>query len=88
MPSPPNTRNEQPPAVVLADQAGKEPAADRADVHARLVQPHRSRARIATVIVADERHRRRVVERLPESLGGAPEEQVPEVRATSSSPRR
>ena len=35
----------QPPAVVLADQAGEEAAADRADIDARLVQSHRPRAR-------------------------------------------
>ena len=73
---------------MLADQAGEEAAADRADVHAGLVQPHRARARVASVIVADERHRRGEVERLPESLGRPKEEQLAEIRATSPSPCR
>ena len=69
----------EPPAVVLSDQPGEEPAADGADVDAGLVDAHRARARPAVVIVADQRHRRRVVERLAEALGGAPEEQMLEI---------
>src|SRR3954453_15596648 len=68
----------QPPPVVLPDPAGEKATANRAEIHARLMQPHRSRTRVAAVIVADERHRRGEVEGLAQSLGGAPEEQVPE----------
>jgi len=66
----------QPPAVVLADQSSKEAAADRPHVYACLVQSHRTRPRIAAVIVADERHRRGVIEGFPEPFRGTPEKQM------------
>jgi len=69
----------QAPAVVLADQSRKNAATDRPDVDARLVQPHRTRARVTAVIVADERHRRRKVEGFSESFRRTEEEQVAEV---------
>ena len=85
-PSPPNTTNDQPPAVGFGDQSGEEAAADRAHVHRRLVEAERARARRAAVIVADERRRRRKVERLAEPFGRAKQKEMPEVARHARSP--
>ena len=69
----------QTPTVVLADPSREEAAGDRPDVHARLMQAHRARPCVAAVIVADERHRRRVIERFAQPFRRAEQEQVPEV---------
>src|SRR3954471_10407959 len=68
----------EPPPVVLSDEAGEKAPANRADVNARLMQPHRSRPRVSPVVVADERHRCGEIEGLAQPLCGTPEEQMPE----------
>src|SRR4030095_800148 len=48
-------------------------------VDACLVQSHRTRPRSAAVIVADERHRRGVVEGFSEPFRGTPEKQMTKI---------
>ena len=51
--------------------AGKRASTDRAGVDAGLVQAHRAGACAGAVVVADERHRRRKVERLAQPFRSA-----------------
>ena len=65
----PAENDERPaPAVVLADQPAEESARDRADIDRGLMRAHRARARLSSVIVADERHRSGKVKGLAQAL--------------------
>src|SRR5262249_6385929 len=68
------------PAVVVPAVTCDATAEYRADVDARLVQPHRPGPGRLAVVVAEQRHRRRVVKRLAQPLQRPEQNQVPVLR--------
>ena len=79
IPTRPRTKNgDRQPYRSPRKPASTRPAG-RAQVDARLVDAQRPRARPRPVIIGQERHRRREVERLAQPLGGPEEEQLAEV---------
>ena len=67
------------PAVVLGKPPRASAAGDGAGIYARLVKRHGAGAGGDAVIIADQRHRRREVERFAETAERAAESKLPEV---------
>ena len=67
------------PSVVLRDQSGEEAAGDGPHVDAGLVKAKGSRSRFLAMVIADQRHGGREVERFAQTFGRPKKEQVAEV---------